>query len=166
MLSGLWENRVRRKRADDVFDRYAPMVKREKRGGAAQKKAKVKAEPGKMKVGTYLKEMRGQSGLSLRQVVMMSAGMLDKTTVSRVEKNERVPSLRAAYAFSRIYRIRMENIAELALDRKLIPGPPPFAVSDSEKEMLEKIRRLPKPRRALIAEIIHCIDIHCDENQH
>lgn len=115
-----------------------------------------------MSVGDYLRELRSQSGLSLRQVVLMSGEMLDKTTVSRIEKNTRVPSLRAAYAFSRIYRVKMENIAELALNKKLIPGPPPFAVSDSERELLKKLRSMPRARRNLATEIIGCLDQRCD----
>ena len=92
----------------------------------------------------------------------MSDEMLDKTTVSRIEKNARVPSLRAAYAFSRIYRVKMENIAELALNKKLIPGPPPFAVSDNERELLEKIRSLPRTKRNLVIEIVGCFVQRCD----
>ena len=119
-----------------------------------------------MSAGDFLKELRSQSGLSLRQVVLMSNEMLDKTTVSRIEKNARTPSLRAAYAFSQIYRVKMENIAELALDKRVIPGPPPFAVSDHERELLEKLRALPRVRRNLVVEIIGCLVQHSESGVH
>lgn len=162
MLSATGDNKGKKGRANAGKAGSSPDAKRAVRKRREALRNGKAYDSNNMSVGDYIRELRSQSGLSLRQVVLMSDEMLDKTTVSRIEKNARVPSLRAAYAFSRIYRVKMENIAELALNKKLIPGPPPFAVSDNERELLEKLRSLPRARRNLAIEIIGCLVQRCD----
>lgn len=113
-----------------------------------------------MKLGEFLRNMRKQNGYSLREVVLKSKGMLDKTTVSRIEKDARMPSLRAVYALSKIYRVKMEAIAEMALGKKLEPTAMPFSMSASEKEMIMNFRRLSKKEKNLFAELLAMLAAH------
>ena len=165
MLSGTGDNGGKKGRKNARPGGGTPEANRAVRKRREALRSKKAYDVNNMSVGDYLRELRSQSGLSLRQVVMMSDEMLDKTTVSRVEKNSRTPSLRAAYAFSQIYRVKMENIAEMALDKKLMPGPAPFAVSDNERELLEKLRSLPRTRRNLIFDVVGCITQHCESDE-
>ena len=49
-----------------------------------------------MSVGTELRKLRLQQGRSIREVAKASGDMLDKTTISRIERDERGLSLKAA----------------------------------------------------------------------
>ena len=64
-----------------------------------------------MTVGTYLKNLRQQKGYTLQEVVEMTGGKIDKTTISRVENDERKPSLLVAYVFSELYAVDMKDLA-------------------------------------------------------
>lgn len=115
-----------------------------------------------MKLGEYMRNMRMQNGYSLRDVVQKSKGMLDKTTISRIEKNSRTPSLRAVYALSKIYRVKMDDVAEIALGKKTIAGPPPFSISAGEKLMVENYRRLSKKEKLLISDLAAALATRTD----
>ena len=56
-----------------------------------------------MDSGTYLRKLRLKHKLSLDDVVELSCNQIDKTTLSRVERNERGVSLRNAFFLSKIY---------------------------------------------------------------
>ena len=71
-----------------------------------------------MDVGSYLKKMRQKAGLTIREVVAMTGDELDKTTVSRIERNERKLSFKSAYYFSEIYKVPLSDIARLSLGSK------------------------------------------------
>jgi transcriptional regulator with XRE-family HTH domain len=65
-----------------------------------------------MDFGKYIKSQRLKSGLTIRDVVARTGDVLDKTTISRIERNERNVSLKAAFFFSEIYGIDMKTIAK------------------------------------------------------
>lgn len=71
-----------------------------------------------MEVGSCLKKARIKSGLTIREVVAMTGDELDKTTVSRIERDERKLSFKAAYYFSEIYGVPMNELARMALGSK------------------------------------------------
>lgn len=62
-----------------------------------------------------MRKMRIQRGLSLGDVVEKSKNQIDKTTLSRVERNERGVSLTAAYLLSKIYGEDFETFARKIL---------------------------------------------------
>lgn len=71
-----------------------------------------------MDLGSHLKKLRLKSGLTIREVVAMTGEELDKTTVSRIERNERKLSFKAAYYFSEIYGVPMNELAKMDLGAK------------------------------------------------
>ncbi|HOO57556.1 MAG TPA: helix-turn-helix transcriptional regulator [bacterium] len=71
-----------------------------------------------MDLGAFLKKQRLKAGLTIRDVVAMTGDELDKTTVSRIERSERKLSFKAAFYFSKIYDIPMEELAKKALGAK------------------------------------------------
>jgi transcriptional regulator with XRE-family HTH domain len=107
-----------------------------------------------MKTGDYLRNLREQKDLSMRQVMIRSQGLLDKTTISRIEKNERSLSLRAAYAFSKIYQSKLSDLAEIELGVKIPDGDPPMTVSAMEKDLLRQFRRLGRARKTMAMEVV------------
>lgn len=64
---------------------------------------------------SYLKKLRLEKGLTIREVVLMTGEEIDKTTVSRIERGERKISLKAAYYFSEIYGVSLEDLAKKEL---------------------------------------------------
>ncbi len=68
-----------------------------------------------MELGAYLKGLRKKAGLTIRDVVEMANEEIDKTTVSRIERNERGLSFKAAYYFSQIYGISLDELAKKML---------------------------------------------------
>ncbi len=56
--------------------------------------------------------------MTIRDVVAMTGEEIDKTTISRIERDERKISLKAAFYFSKIYELPMEEIAKKALGPK------------------------------------------------
>ncbi|MFA6566681.1 MAG: helix-turn-helix transcriptional regulator [Victivallales bacterium] len=64
-----------------------------------------------MTVGTYLRNLREQNGYTMQNIVDMVDGQIDKTTISRVENDERKPSLLTAYLLSQLYDLDMKDIA-------------------------------------------------------
>jgi len=107
-----------------------------------------------MPVGRELCKIRKQRGLSIREVVRASDGMLDKTTVSRIEHEERGLSLRAAYCFAKIYGVSMESIAELALKKRVGLDRDAFDASPEERLLVQRYRTLTGRRRRMTLEII------------
>ncbi len=107
-----------------------------------------------MSAGSELKKLRLQRGITIREVVKQSNGMLDKTTVSRIERDDRGISFRSAYCFSRIYNIEMEALFELLQGKKVPPSRIPFDTSAQEREMLKMYRALSHTRRRTISEIV------------
>lgn len=107
-----------------------------------------------MDIGGYLKNLREQKDLSMRQVMIRSKGLLDKTTISRIEKNKRRLSMRAAYAFSKIYGTPLDDIAEREIGISLGESPPPLVVSSLEKLLLERFRQLSRSRKLLVLDIV------------
>ncbi len=68
-----------------------------------------------MDFGTYLRKQRETAGLSLRHVVLMTNNETDKTTLSRVEQNERTISLKLAYLLAQVYGVDFETLAKKAI---------------------------------------------------
>ncbi len=68
-----------------------------------------------MDFGTYLRKEREKAGLSLRQVVLMTNNETDKTTLSRIEMNERGISLKLAYLLSKVYGVDFETLTKKAI---------------------------------------------------
>jgi len=107
-----------------------------------------------MSAGSELKKLRLQRGLTIREVVKQSNGMLDKTTVSRIERDDRGISFRSAYCFSKIYNIEMSILFELLNGKKVAAAQIPFDTSSQEREMLKLYRTLSRTRRRTIDEIV------------
>jgi transcriptional regulator with XRE-family HTH domain len=68
-----------------------------------------------MDFGKYIRNQRLKQGLTIRDIVEMSGDSLDKTTISRIERNERKLSLKAAYVFSELYDIDLKTMAKKAV---------------------------------------------------
>lgn len=103
-----------------------------------------------MGAGAEIKKLRQQRGLTLKEVIKASDGLLDKTTVSRIERDERGISLKAAYAFAKVFDIRMETLFELVSSMKIPQGSIPFDTSQQERDFLKTYRALaPKHRRSM-----------------
>jgi len=88
--------------------------------------------------------------------------MLDKTTVSRIERDERGLSLRAAYCFSKIYNIGMETLYELLTKKKVAQSAIPFDTSAQEREFLAIYRMLSLKRRRMVVEIVRAVALMGD----
>jgi transcriptional regulator with XRE-family HTH domain len=110
-------------------------------------------------VGKEIKKLRKQRGLTIREVVKASEGNLDKTTISRIERDERGLSFKAAYCFSKIYDIRMETLYELVNRKKVSPAAIPFDTSQQEREFLEVFRLLSVRQRRMMAEIVKAVSL-------
>ncbi len=106
-----------------------------------------------MAMGAALRKLRENQGLSIREVVAASDGVLDKTTLSRIERDERGLSLKAAYLFSQIYNIGMEELCEMAVNRKAKPSRPPFDASATERKLVETYRELNRKRQRTLDEV-------------
>lgn len=65
-----------------------------------------------MDFGKFIKSQRINEGLTMRDVGKMSGGVMDKTTISRIERNERGLTLKAAFFFSEIYGIDIKTLAK------------------------------------------------------
>jgi len=89
------------------------------------------------KTGQFLREMRAKKDLTIRDVVMLTGNEIDKTTISRIERGERKPSLKAAFYFSRIYGVSLEEIARKELGNK----------AKIKKVKIVKKKRGRKPKR-------------------
>ncbi|MFH1537725.1 MAG: helix-turn-helix transcriptional regulator [bacterium] len=76
-----------------------------------------------MDTGKYLRKMRKQRGLSLGEVVEKSKNQIDKTTLSRIERNERGVSLTAAYLLSKIYGEDFEDFSRKILQLRGVKLP-------------------------------------------
>jgi transcriptional regulator with XRE-family HTH domain len=68
-----------------------------------------------MDFGKYIRNQRSNKGYTIHDVVEMTGGTLDKTTISRIERNERKASLKAAFFFSELYDIDMKTLARKSL---------------------------------------------------
>ncbi|MFA6566689.1 MAG: helix-turn-helix transcriptional regulator [Victivallales bacterium] len=107
-----------------------------------------------MTTGEYLKDIRMRSGFSIRDVVERSNSYLDKTTISRIERNERGISFRAAFIFSRIYQVDMIVIAEKTFeDETKLNDIHSSPVSD-EQSLIEMYRLLPRDRKRILLNIV------------
>jgi len=71
-----------------------------------------------MAIGAYLKGLRKKAGLTIRDVVEMTGDEIDKTTISRIERDERGLSLKAAFYFSEIYGTDLNELATKMLGSK------------------------------------------------
>ena len=81
-----------------------------------------------MDFGKYIRNQRLKNGYTIRDIVEMSGDSLDKTTISRIERNERKVSFKAAYVFSELYDIDLKTLAKKSLGeetkvRKVKPTP-------------------------------------------
>ena len=97
--------------------------------------------------------------MSMNDVSNLSLELLDKTAISRIEKNVRNVSLRSAYAFAKIYQVPMEDIAEMALDLKINGIAPPIRLSTEEHRIILKMRSLTVERRKLVHEVINAVSL-------
>jgi transcriptional regulator with XRE-family HTH domain len=71
-----------------------------------------------MAIGSYLKGLRKKAGYTIRDVVEMTCDEIDKTTISRIERDERGLSFKAAFYFSEIYGIDLNEMAKKMLGSK------------------------------------------------
>mgnify|MGYP006285179777 CR=1 FL=1 len=71
-----------------------------------------------MTAGEFLKKQRLKNEYTIRDVVLMTGNEIDKTTISRIERGERKISLKAAFYFSQIYDVSMDEIARKVLGKK------------------------------------------------
>lgn len=106
-----------------------------------------------MSLGLYLKSIREQNGLTIKQVVALSEGMLDKTTISRIERDERGLSIKAAYALAKIYHADISEICELSLGLKINITHVPFDTSSDERRLILNYRHLSRARQKAVQEI-------------
>lgn len=106
-----------------------------------------------MTPGQYLKKIRNQCGLTISEVADNSKGILDKTAISRIERDERGLSLKAAFAFSRTYNIQMETIMHFIVKDKPNAIRETFETSLEERRFIEMYRLLPKDRKIVFQEI-------------
>lgn len=111
-------------------------------------------EPQTKDVGIMLMNLRKQKDLTMRDVMDRSHGILDKTTISRVEKNQRNLTLRAAYAFSRIYQVPMDVLAETCIGTTLETSEAPLRLSRSEEELIRNFRQLTRSKKFTLMEMI------------
>ncbi len=105
-----------------------------------------------MTIGQYLKQIRTQRGLTIRDVADKSGGHLDKTTISRIERDERGISLKAAYALSRIYSIGMDELVEVMIGKAIDLEESVFETSDDERELIRYFRIISRQRRRYILD--------------
>ncbi|HOC92565.1 MAG TPA: helix-turn-helix transcriptional regulator [bacterium] len=68
-----------------------------------------------MEMGAFLRKQRLKAGFTIQDIVDMAGNQIDKTTVSRIERDERKLSLKAGYYFSQIYEIPLEELARKEL---------------------------------------------------
>jgi transcriptional regulator with XRE-family HTH domain len=108
-------------------------------------------------VGKEIKKLRKQRGLTIRDVVVASEGNLDKTTISRIERDDRGVSFKAAYCFSKIFDISMETLYELVNRKKVSPASIPFDTSSQERDFLDVFRTLTPRHSRMIAEITKAV---------
>ncbi len=106
-----------------------------------------------MNAGPLLRDIRKQLGLSIQTVVHQSNGLLDKTTISRIEKGERRLSLKAAYAFSKVYKIDLGVLAEKTLSYRIENNDFPFSLESDERSLIEMFRLMPKDRRRIMLQM-------------
>lgn len=71
----------------------------------------------------YLKEVRIKKGLTINEVVEMSGGKVDKTSISRIERDERGISMKIAYYLSKVYGISIDDIAVQVYGKASIKKP-------------------------------------------
>jgi transcriptional regulator with XRE-family HTH domain len=107
-----------------------------------------------MTVGMFLKDLRKQSGLSIREVVRQSNGCLDKTAISRIEMGDRGISFKAAYALSKIYKIDIAIIAEQTFVGNVDISNTHFNTSSDERALIDIYRLLPKKQKRVLFDIV------------
>ncbi|MEW6203359.1 MAG: helix-turn-helix transcriptional regulator [bacterium] len=110
-----------------------------------------------MTVGEYLKKLRQQRGYSIRQVVIKSSNTLDKTTISRVEHDQRKLSLKTAYYLAKIYGVTLLDLVEKTVSDKKTIQDVPFNVSGEEQKLVHKFRNLPPALRVSFKNIIYSL---------
>ena len=76
-----------------------------------------------MDTGKFLRKLRSDKGLSLDEVVERAKNQIDKTTLSRIERNERGVSLTAAFLLSKIYDEDFEAFSRKILQLKGVSLP-------------------------------------------
>ena len=113
-----------------------------------------------------MRKLRLQQGLSIRDVVSASEDMLDKTTLSRIERDERGLSLKAAYCLSRIYNVDMETLAQIVLKKKVSHQRAPFDTSAAERKFLKKHRALSRKHQRIVMEITNGLVLIGDLDSH
>jgi transcriptional regulator with XRE-family HTH domain len=106
-----------------------------------------------MTTGELLKELRKQSGLSIREIVERSNGLLDKTAISRIEKGQRGVSFRSAYIFSRIYDVDIKVIAGKTFEGEMAFKDYPKNKNVEEQSLIEIFRLLPKDRKKILLNV-------------
>ena len=104
--------------------------------------------------GEYLKNLRIQKDLTVKEVIRRSKGALDKSVISRVEKNKRGISLRSAYYMAKIYQVPLEEIAEAMLGLKPLDQEPPFRISNAEQKIITYLRKLNKDKKKQVEDVI------------
>lgn len=83
----------------------------------------------------------------------MSGDLLDKTTISRIERDERGLSIRAVYALANVYNIDIKDICELYIGKKLKISHVPFDVTSDEQRLIALYRQLSRSRQRNLMEV-------------
>lgn len=106
-----------------------------------------------MSVGSHLRSIRESRGLTIKQVVNMSGDLLDKTTISRIERDERGLSIKAVYALASVYNIELKDVCELYIGKKLKISHVPFDVTPEEQRLITLYRQMSRGRQRSLQEI-------------
>lgn len=106
-----------------------------------------------MSIGNYLRQIREQNGLTIKQVVAKSGELLDKTTISRIERDERGLSIKAVYALAKVYNISIQDICELYIGKTLEIKHVPFDTSSDERHLILIYRKLTRSRQKSLQEV-------------
>ncbi len=107
-----------------------------------------------MTLGEYLRMVRHQKRLTLQEVESVSKGILDKTTVSRIERDDRRVSFRAACAFSKVYGISLDTLANIQGCETLDNPDVPFDTSDYERRIIIMYRNLSSSQQKTVEDIV------------
>jgi transcriptional regulator with XRE-family HTH domain len=70
-----------------------------------------------MSVGESLKTLRKKAGYTIKEVSLMSGEVIDRTTISKIENDERTPSLKALYMLSQVYKVDMRELTLMSLGK-------------------------------------------------
>lgn len=104
----------------------------------------------------HLINLRKQRGLRIQGVAEMSGGLIDNTTLSRIESGERGLTLKSAYALATVYGVSLNDLCSLAYGSKgeIVEAEGLVDLSDREIDLIRRIRQIPiDPRNDIMSFI-------------